>query len=276
MTDRRFQEAKSQYVSRSWCCFPQSESILRWVNWARPYAFDALTLPQNQPWIRQGETWFVGVNALPNDSRAVIDGGPGLEGDAIDFLHQTLGFDEIEWDRAQISVCYPGYPGRSEDESAAAYGYRLRRDAAHVDGLLPEGKARRRHLRELHGFILGIPMTAMHPASAPLVVWEGSHPIIRDHLRKAFADRDPAQWTEVDVTEAYNQARKIVFNTCNRVEVVAKPGEVYLLHRLALHGIAPWQDLGQTEPHRMICYFRPYLNSPESWLSRSARSEIPD
>jgi hypothetical protein len=57
-----------------------------------------------------------------------------------------------------------------------------------------------------------------------------------------------------------------VFEACPRVALTAKPGEAYVVHRLALHGCAPWQGGAQTEDGRMIIYFRPQYDSPEPWL----------
>ncbi len=72
-------------------------------------------------------------------------------------------------------------------ESPAKTRYRRERDAAHVDGLLPEGEERRRHLREHHGFILGLPMVEFDREASPFVVWEGSHEIMRDIFAARFA-----------------------------------------------------------------------------------------
>ena len=112
---------------------------------------------------------------MPNDIHgAVGDSGP-LQGKAVDFIRDELGLDGFEWDIGQISICYPGYPQPMTGESEAAFRFRRDRDAAHVDGLLPEGPQRRRHLREHHGFILGIPLVAFSEDASPFVVWEGSH-----------------------------------------------------------------------------------------------------
>jgi len=40
----------------------------------------------------------------------------------------------------------------------------------------------------------------------------------------------------------------------------AAPGQAYLLHRLALHGVAPWADGAEASADgRMVAYFRPIL-----------------
>ena len=100
------------------------------------------------------------------------------------YILESFGRQQL--DKAQISVVYPGYPCAMEGESAAAFNYRQRRDAAHVDGLLPEGPERRRHLREPHGFVLGLPLTQSSETASPMVVWEGSHKIMREAFQKAL------------------------------------------------------------------------------------------
>ena len=61
-----------------------------------------------------------------------------------------------------------------------------------------------------------------------------------------------------------------MFETCRRVTVPAQPGEAYLVHRLALHGVAPWEDGAEApEEGRMIVYFRPeFPAGGRDWLER--------
>jgi hypothetical protein len=106
--------------------------------------------------------------------------------------------------------------------------------------------------------MLGFPLSHADRDAAPLVVWEGSHQIMRDSFRAAFtrvADADPST---VDVTEVYQNARKRIFDTCPRIVVHGAPGSAYLLHRLVLHGIAPWAEGARSAPEgRLVAYFRP-------------------
>jgi hypothetical protein len=172
--------------------------------------------------------------------------------------------------RAQVSVIWPGYPRPRAGEGAAAFQYRLRRDAAHVDGLLPVGSGRRRKLRERHAWILGLPLTEADEGASPLVVWEGSHHVMRRAFGTALAGCPPRDWGEVDLTETYHAARRAVFATCPRVAVHARPGAAYLLHRMTLHGVAPWQEGATAPPEgRMVAYFRPELPDTASalWLN---------
>lgn len=237
---------------------PATPARLAWVAAALPVARAALRAAGPHDW-RCGGTWFAGVDALPNDGAGRVGAGPLPEGlpDAPRPLHP-----------AQLSVTRPGYPRPSAGEGEAAFGYRLRRDAAHLDGLLPEGPDRRRHLREPHAWIAGIALTAADPGAAPLVLWEGSQLPMRAAIAAALAGTAPEHWGEVDLTEAYQQARREVFATCTRREVPLTPGEMVLMHRHLLHGIAPWAEGATAAPEgRAIAYFRPMLAGPEDWLA---------
>lgn len=233
--------------------FPQDPTVARWVAAAKSAAVEVLA---NGGERRHGNTWFVGVDALPNAPDGSIGGVP-LAG-----AWQAHVKAPPSWHRAQLSVVFRGYPQQDPGESDAAHRFRRDRDAAHVDGLLPEGPQKRRHLREPHGFILGLPLDEVR--ASPLVVWRGSHDIMRAAFRQAFAGLPPAQWGDVDVTEVYQAARREAFACCDRVEVMAAPSQAVLLDRHILHGVAPWaQDAdGQM---RMVAYFRPQI-SIEDWL----------
>ncbi|MEO1275531.1 MAG: hypothetical protein AAFV96_09110 [Pseudomonadota bacterium] len=195
-----------------------------------------------------------------------------MSGSVLSFVDDALGLGGIGFDRAQLSICYPGYPKPSAEESAAAFRFRRDRDAAHVDGLLRAPPARRRWLGETHGFILGIPLSAPVLGASPLVVWEGSHEIMRAGFREVFDGHAPEEWQSLDVTEAYAALRRRCFEECARVAVTAPPGTAlggcYLVHRLALHGVAPWTAPAGAEP-RAVAYLRPDPfpgRDPSWWL----------
>jgi hypothetical protein len=194
---------------------------------------------------------------------------PPLAGAAVDFIGETLGLAGLDFDAAQVSICFPGYPRPWEGESEAAFRYRRDRDAAHVDGIRRVDPGRRRRLGEVHAFILGIPVAQTPPDAAPFTVYEGSHEIMRRALCARLAGIDPADWPDQDITETYHAARREAFETCPRVPLHAGPGEAYLVHRLVLHGVAPWAAGGGTDP-RVIIYFRPELpgRDPNDWLMR--------
>lgn len=203
---------------------------------------------------RHGGTWFVGVDALPNGPDGAIDGVP---------LRGAWDLPPLLMHRAQVSIVYEGYPGRDPDESAAAHRFRRDRDAAHMDGLLPEGPDRRRHLREAHAYILGIPLNDV-PAS-PLVVWPGSHRIMGRAFVAAFDGVPPDRWGDMDVTDTYQAARAEVLATCTRTPVPLRPGGSVLLHRHLIHGVAPWEGPATPEG-RAVAYFRPEVAALADWL----------
>ncbi|MDH5354857.1 MAG: hypothetical protein OEY09_10480 [Gammaproteobacteria bacterium] len=259
---------RKHFFERGWCRFEFDEAIAAWIESALPFARKAVVAEEFSRWLRCEGTWFVGVNALPNRADGSVGTGPGLQGELVDFIRQELYTDHFAWDAAQVSVFYPGYPRPKESESEKAFQYRCRRDAAHVDGLLPEGDSRRRHLREHHGFILGIPMVEYDQNTSPAVIWEGSQELVRSALSKRFNGIAPGEWSHEDITDSYHAVRQQVFEQCNRVPIVACPGEAYLIHRLAVHGVAPWRNGAVASADgRMICYFRPEFLDADGWLN---------
>lgn len=263
----------AEFHARGWAVFPPDPAMAAWAAAARPVARACLADEALRArWLRCGGTWFAGVNVFPNDAAGAVPGQgvPPLGGAAVDFVRGMLGLEGFAWDAAQVSVCLPGYPQPWEGEDDTAFRFRRDRDAAHVDGLLRTA-GRRRALGEVHGFILGIPLSEVPAAASPLVVWEGSHEVMRRAFRARFAGFAPEDWGAEDITEAYQAARRECFATCRRVPVVAPPGGASLVHRLALHGVAPWGAEGGTEP-RIIAYFRPDPfpgAAPGWWLDRA-------
>lgn len=230
--------------------------IAAWAEAARPLAEQVLAR-SDEAW-RCGGTWFVGVDALPNTPHGAVNGAT--------FPWQAVGLAPEPLHPAQLSVIRPGYPQPSAAETPAAFAFRRDRDAAHLDGLIADA-AKRRRVVEPHGWILGMALNACDAGAAPLVVWEGSHEVMRAALHAAFAPHPPEIWADVDITDAYVAARKQIFETCHRVELPSQPGEAILLHRLTLHGVAPWADGAQAPPAgRMIAYFRPQLTQVSDWL----------
>ncbi|NBZ87431.1 hypothetical protein [Stagnihabitans tardus] len=230
----------------------QSSAIADWARAAHGPAIRAL---QDEP-RRHGGTWAVGLDLLPN----APDGSIGAA-----LPWQDLGLDPQPLHPAQLSAVFQGYPRRDPDETEAAHRFRITRDATHLDGLLPLGPDKRRFMKEPHAWILGLALTESD--AAPLVVWEGSHHLIRAALARALAPHDPATWGDVDLTEAYAEARRVVFASCKRVALPQKPGQAVILHRMALHGVAPWAEGASAPPEgRIVAYFRPLLPSVEAWL----------
>ncbi len=240
--------------------FDHDGATLAWARAAHRLGLDVARDPAIRAAnLRHGETWFVGVDALPN----AVDGsiaGVTLAGPWADHITAP-----DRWHRAQLSIVYPGYPKQDAGESDANHRYRITRKAAHVDGLLPVGPDRRRYLREPHRFILGLPLNISD--AAPLVVWPGSQRIMGAALSACIGDQDPA---EVDLTDAYHAARRKVFDRIDPVPVTARPGQAILLHRHLLHGVDVWLQGATSPPEgRMIAYFRPEF-SAVAWTNLHA------
>lgn len=259
---------KQQFFEKGWCRFDYDAKIATWLRHALPVARAAVTSTANARWLRCGGTWFAGVNVLPNNLLGKVNGSAPLQGTAVDFVSEKFAISQLNWDQGQVSVCYPGYPQPMANESPVAFRYRRDRDAAHVDGLLPQGPRRRRYLREHHGFILGIPMVDFSADACPFIVWEGSHEWIRSALLRRFYNLPPHTWRHEDVTEVYHETRRAVFENCPRVAIHVRPGEAFIVHRLMLHGVAPWEKSAVAgDDGRMICYFRPANGGPTNWLT---------
>lgn len=257
------------FLHRGWCAFPAEPAVSAWAAHARKAARLTLSDPANAGQWQCDGTWFVGLEALANDAAGQLEGGPPLCGEAVTFAAgQAGGLPPLH--RAQVSVIRPGYPRPREGETEAAAGYRLRRDAAHVDGVLGLGTPKRRFIKEPHAFVLGLPLNKASPDAAPMVIWEGSHEIMRAAFRTVLQDHPPGAWGEVDVTAAYQAARRTCFEDCRRVAVHVDPGCAYVVHRLALHGVSPWGEKAGADPEgRMIAYLRPDLpGGLPDWLNR--------
>lgn len=244
-----------EFARKGFVVFDADPRVTRWATRAHAagcvVASDAA---MQGMWLRHGKTWFVGVDALPNGPDGAMDGAP-LAGP-----WQDLVAPPDVWHCAQLSVIYPRYPLQDAGESDAAHRFRVRRDAAHVDGLHLEGGPR--IVREPHSFILGLPLNTSK--ACPLVVWAQSHIQMRAALADVVGTGDPRG---ADVTEVYKAARAQVFETCARIEVQMQPGQAVLVDRFALHGVAPWKDGDVVPPEgRMVAYFRPEFANPADWL----------
>ena len=246
-------------AERGWSVFPYDTRLMPWVKAARAASDSALSDPDLAHWYVCEDTWFVGVDALKNSDDGTLK-GTRLTGAVIDHLNPMPKLH-----RAQLSVVWPGYPKPREGETEAAFLYRKHKDAAHVDGVRAVGTPKRRFLKEPHAFILGIPLNEVPDNAAPLTVWDGSHHIMRRAFQSAFQNHPPETWPDIDITDIYVAARKEVFDTCQRIEVPAQPGQATLTHRLTLHGVAPWS--AAPDGDRRIAYFRPELERNEDWLT---------
>lgn len=247
--------------------YDHDTQIAAWACAVHPLAQKAL-LDQHQldTWLVCQGTWFVGVDALETGPSGEAE-GTALDGAVIRDLRMTYQV-ERPLHKAQLSVVYPGYPKSRDGESDAAFAYRKKRDAAHVDGLHALGTDRKRHLVECHAYLLGLPINDASKGASPLVVWRGSHKIVRDWLSGHLSHLECSVWKDVDLTESYQAIRRKIFATCERVEVPVAFGQAVAMHRHALHGVAPWRDEdGGKTKSRMIAYFRPQVSQPlAQWL----------
>lgn len=251
-----------------WVKFPYDDAIAAWVDHVTLLALKTRNDPnQIARWLRAQGTWFVGVNAIENDGQGRVDGGPAVNGALRAFINTRFGWHDL--DRAQVSITYPGYPQPDPHETEAGFRYRRDRDAAHLDGLKPDLPGGGRCVDEAHAYVIGIPLNQTDDRASPLVVWEGSHQIMRKAMVTAFSDVPKDQMRRHDITRAYQSARREVFETCARITVHANPGEAYLLDRFTLHGVAPWKDGANAPPEgRMIAYFRPEMpGGVQDWLT---------
>jgi hypothetical protein len=257
-----------RFDRQGWVKFSRDDAIAAWVDHVTPLALAVRTDPdQIANWLRAGGTWFVGVNALENDRDGRVGGGPALAGKLRDFIETRFGWHAL--DRAQVSITYPGYPQPDPYESEAGFRYRRDRDSAHLDGLKPELPGGRRCVDEAHAYVIGIPLNQTDDRASPLVLWEGSHRIMREAMKAAFDGVPADQMRRHDITQAYQAARREVCETCPRITLAADPGEAYLLDRFTLHGVAPWKDGAIAPPEgRMIAYISPDLpGGVRDWLT---------
>jgi hypothetical protein len=235
----------------------QQSEILTYAHAASDTA-RAVLAQDKEPW-SCGGTWFVGVDSLSNGMMGEIGG--------VSFPFASLGLAPQVLHKGQLSVLRAGYPRRSAEETGAAFAFRRDRDAAHIDGILPIGPERRRMIKEPHAWILGIALNDCTPNAAPLVVWQGSHQIMAKALSEALLPFAPHEWDQVDITAPYQQARRAILATCPRIELPLKFGQASLLHRLTLHGVAPWHAEAVAPPEgRMIGYFRPHMPDITQWI----------
>lgn len=255
------------FFEDGYAVYDKDPQILKWVSAAQPLAQAALNDDaQLEKWLVCQGSWFVGVDALATGPEGQANEA-ALDGQVIrDLKRQYQVAHPLH--KAQLSVVFPGYPKPREGESDAAFRFREKRDAAHVDGLHATGPKRRRHVFEHHAYILGLPINDVSSNASPLVVWRHSHKIVRSWLRKTLLSVGKDTWQTVDLTEEYLAIRRQIFETCERVELAALPGQAVVLHRHTLHGVAPWAETARADSDcRMIAYFRPEIVSSKSdWL----------
>ena len=88
-----------------------------------------------------------------------------------------------------VSIIFQGYPKPRGQESQSSFNFRLKRDAAHVDGLIAETPGGPRRLKEPHAYVLGIPINQAPENASPMVVWEGSHHLMSSAFKRFFSKK---------------------------------------------------------------------------------------
>ena len=253
----------NEFEYKGWIKFEFDHRVARWAKAAN----SKITLKLKNKEILKNNltcqgTWFVGVDALDNDS----DGALGKISLSGPFKSLMKSFETSGLHSAQVSIIFEGYPKPRDQESESSFNFRLKRDAAHVDGLIADFPGGPRKLKEPHAFVLGIPINQAPKGASPIVVWEGSHHLISQALKRLFLNRDPGEWKDLDIREVYLQTRKTVFEKCKRRVLHANLGESYMIHRLCVHGISPWHSGVKNFPEgRKIAYFRPELQYLADW-----------
>lgn len=255
------------FARDGWQVFAPQPATRDWSLSAREAARAAVRAPELAQWHQCEGTWFVGLDALDNDAAGRVAGSASLSGQAVAFATQHCG----GWPalhRAQVSVVYPGYPRPRAGETDAGFAYRRNRDAAHVDGVIGQGTPKRRYVQEPHQFILGIALSEASADAAPLVAWQGSHRIMQQAFEDALRGR--ADMGGVDVTDIYVAARKRCFEECARIPIPLSRAGAVVMHRLTLHGVAPWGTAATADQDgRMIAYFRPPMPVDRVWWAEN-------
>jgi hypothetical protein len=252
---------------KGWAVFPSEAASEAWCDAAQRRAETVLRDPRlSRDMLRHGRTWFVGVDVMGCDAAGAVPGGPVLSGAGVAFAATQMSDNWAgDWGRGQLSVAYPGYPRRDPGESLPNHRFRKTRAGAHLDGLLPKPPEKRRYFVEPHGVILGIALDDSTGGRSPLALWEGSHVLLLEMMRRALGTCPPDQMSDIDLTDIYAATRKTCFESCTRVDVGLAPGDMIVLHRALLHGLAPWES-ASPRPRRTV-YFRPELANIADWLA---------
>ncbi len=180
---------------------------------------------RDTPWMRQGlrspnpvnrhgaalrRHLVRGCRRTPQRRDGAVPGGPPFLARPMEFIKNDLRFAP-PLHRAQVSVCYPGYPRTSPDETPAAFGFRLNRDASpcrRASGGRPGSPPLpERAAAYIWGFRSRKPVRMPRRWS----LWQGSHRHMGKVFTEALANKAQAEWPGIDLTEAYQAARREVF-----------------------------------------------------------------
>ena len=253
----------NEFERKGWIKFEYDQRIVRWAKVANS---KIIAKQKNKENFENGltcqGTWFVGVDALDNNPDGTLDEVP-LQGPFENLMKRSTVHGLHP---AQVSIIFEGYPKPRDQESESSFNFRLKRDAAHIDGLIADFPGGPRKLKEPHAYVLGIPLNQVPKGASPVVVWEGSHHLISEAFERFFLNRTPHEWRDIDIREVYFETRKSIFKKCIRRILHANVGESYMVHRLCLHGISPWNSkIKNFYAGRRIAYFRPELKDIANW-----------
>lgn len=253
----------NEFERKGWIKFEFDQHLEHWAKTANSEINLKL---RNKEFLQNGltcqGTWFVGVEALENDPDGSLNGVP-LRGP---FKSLMESYKTCTLHLAQVSIIFQGYPKPRGQESQSSFNFRLKRDAAHVDGLIAETPGGPRRLKEPHAYVLGIPINQAPENASPMVVWEGSHHLMSSAFKRFFSNQNLSEWENLDIREIYFETRKEVFRKCKRIVLHANVGESYMIHRHCLHGISPWDPKTVSfSEGRKIVYFRPELEKLADW-----------
>ena len=158
----------SDFEHKGWVKFKFDERVVRWANAANSKLISKLKNKEifDNNLTCQG-TWFVGVDALENGTDGAL-GEISLSGPFESLMKHT---EARGLHAAQVSIIFEGYPKPRDQESESSFNFRLKRDAAHVDGLIADFPGGPRKLKEPHAYVLGIPLNQAPKGASPVVGW---------------------------------------------------------------------------------------------------------
>ena len=238
----------------------RSRPVSHWAAAARPAAAAAARDPAKAHWLRCGGTWFVGVDALPNDAQGRVGERPAARRCRHGLHPRRTWHFPCRCTARRSRSATPAIRSPRREESEAAFSFRLKRDAAHVDGLLAEGPEQAPH-PEGAARLYPRPDAdrAIRRRSTAYRVGGLASASMRDMFEKAA--RRPCAG---DLAR-HRPHRRLSGGAPRRSSPPAggsrlpsAPGEAVLLHRHLLHGVAPWGEVPTASADgRMIAYFRP-------------------
>ena len=251
------------FFERGWVRFPFDPEIATWVGAARAPAVQTLDDPElRRLWLRCGGTWFAGVNALPNTADGALPehAVPPLGGRAIEFIARHLGLVRIRMGQGAGLDLFSRLSAtlRRGKRGRIWFSIAPRRCACRRVAPVRSGPPKNTQRN---------PWVHPWPSADRCTRQRCADGGLRRLATKSCAGRFQNAWRvsrrgtgrRKMWTEAYVSARRQCFERCPRVTIPARLGEVYLVHRLCLHGVAPWPvgaADGSSRGHARDCLFQ--------------------